>query len=752
MATISGRVIFDRDRNVTVTSGDSGLANIPVVLQNVTTTERLTVLTDSNGNYSFLNVPNGSYRIVEAYGTPGGTATPGNFENASPGPIPQGANPSITAAPNPPAGANHLDAVTPNTLFVTVTGASVTNQNFFNGPVIYTPIETILDPCAVISGGNLINAADKGTFGTFPQGTPANTGAPTEPYPGVTPDFEYVLPNPDIYAPTGGQYTVQNILNNALSAEIGAWWRIADHTEGNETGRMMIVNGFNPGAVFFRDTVAVQPNTNYLFTSWILNLFKVTGYPDPELGVRILGENGQVLYSETLGALIPVNTNAPEWKQIGSVINSQNNTRITVEFLSEGPEVIGNDYAIDDVSLNEIQVPVFEPVKTVSSETASVGDTVTFTVILENTCQSPLTNLFFQDTVPNGLTFVPGSVTINGASAPGVNPNAGFSLPNVPGGGTVTVTFQAEVTSVPQPNPALNTADITYSYTPVEGGIPSENTVTSNEVPVLVTENLADVSVLKTAHPSPVQPVGTLTYQIVVSNAGPSDAENVVLTDSLPSILSNPQYSTDGGQTYAPWPGFLRIGQLALGEEQTILIRSTVGPAATGEIINTAIVESTTPDPNLDNNSATAVTPVTPSAPSADLSIQKTACPVPAVRCEYLTYRLTVYNAGPDTAEQIVVSDPLPRELKRAIYSLDEGNTWLPWTGSINVGSLPPHQCISVLVAGIVAPCAREYLKNTALVSAQTPDPNLTNNTASLTVGISCSCQKHSHCCNSPKL
>ncbi len=63
--------------------------------------------------------------------------------------------------------------------------------------------------------------------------------------------------------------------------------RIADHTVGNETGRMMIVNGFNPGAVFFRSLVLVQPNTNYLFTAWILNLFKVTGYPNPELGESI---------------------------------------------------------------------------------------------------------------------------------------------------------------------------------------------------------------------------------------------------------------------------------------------------------------------------------------------------------------------------------------------------------------------------------------------------------------------------------
>lgn len=58
MATISGSVVFDRDSSATISAGDSGLANIPVVLQNVDTTQRLTILTDDDGYYTFLNVPN----------------------------------------------------------------------------------------------------------------------------------------------------------------------------------------------------------------------------------------------------------------------------------------------------------------------------------------------------------------------------------------------------------------------------------------------------------------------------------------------------------------------------------------------------------------------------------------------------------------------------------------------------------------------------------------------------------------------
>lgn len=728
MATLSGRVLFDRDRSATITAGDSGLENIPVVLQNISTTERLTILTDDDGNYIFLNVPNGNYRIVESYGTTGGFPTPGNFFNAVPGSIPPGVNPPITAAVNPPQGSTNLDSVTPDTLLVTVSGGDLANLNFLNGPVIYTPVEAILDPCAIIAGENLIHGADNGTFGSFPQGTPANTGAPAEPYPGVTPDFTYVLPNPAVFAPMGGEYTVQNIMNNSMSAQIGAWWRIADHTVGNETGRFMVVNGFNPGAVFFRDTVTVQPNTNYLFTSWILNLFKVNGYPDPELGVRILDENGDVLYSATLGSLIPVNVNAPEWKQIGSVVNSQNNTSLTVEFLSEGPEVIGNDYAIDDISFNEILVPQFIPVKDADRETANVGETVNYTVTLANPCRSPLTDVFFKDTVPDGLAFVPGSVIVNGTTDPGADPNDGFELPDVPGGETVTVEFAALVTEIPTPNPALNTAVITYSYTPVEGGIPGVFTETSNEVPVEV-GTLADISVVKTADPSPAEPGSRLTYTVTVSNAGPSPAQNVILTDVLPSALANGEYSTNGGTSFSPWNGSLALGTLAAGGSRTILIRGMLSSSAAGSISNTAVVRSDTPDPNPDNNRFTVVTPVASAEASADISVSKTGLPSTAEPGELLTYTVTVSNSGPDSAENVVLYDEVPPELANAEFSVDGGLTWNNWSNPYLLGELAAGQSRTVLIRGRVLPSACGLISNTAVASGTTPDPNPDNNT-----------------------
>ncbi len=122
---------------------------------------------------------------------------------------------------------------------------------------------------------------------------------------------------------------------------------------------------------------------------------------------------------------------------------------------------------------------------------------------------------------------MPGSVTVNGVSDVTLDPNIGFTVPDIPGGSTATVTFEAIVNTVPTPNPTLNTATINYFYTPVEGGIENNFTVNSNTVPLEVGV-LADVSVVKTGSPNPVMPGEVLTYTIDVMNAGPSDAQNVV--------------------------------------------------------------------------------------------------------------------------------------------------------------------------------------------------------------------------------
>jgi hypothetical protein len=92
MSTISGSLKFDRARDAVSSPALTGIANVPIVLQNTETGKMLSVYTDANGMYTFVNVPDGSYRIVEAYGI-AAAASPGDFNNA------QTANPVSSAFP-----------------------------------------------------------------------------------------------------------------------------------------------------------------------------------------------------------------------------------------------------------------------------------------------------------------------------------------------------------------------------------------------------------------------------------------------------------------------------------------------------------------------------------------------------------------------------------------------------------------------------------------------------------------------------
>ena len=122
--------------------------------------------------------------------------------------------------------------------------------------------------------------------------------------------------------------------------------------------------------------------------------------------------------------------------------------------------------------------------------------------------------------------------------------------------------------------------------------------------------------------PDPVIAGTGLTYTITVTNAGPSDAHAVTVTDSLPAGLSDATYTLDGGPS-TPWTGTLVLGTMIPGETHTIVISATVDadvPLGT-TLVNNATVSSSTSDPEPGNNDATATTTVDA---LADLSVTKT--------------------------------------------------------------------------------------------------------------------------------
>src|SRR5439155_22275358 len=132
----------------------------------------------------------------------------------------------------------------------------------------------------------------------------------------------------------------------------------------------------------------------------------------------------------------------------------------------------------------------------------------------------------------------------------------------------------------------------------------------------------ADLSLVKSAAPNPVAPGTELTYTLTATNAGPSDAPSVSVTDTVPTgttFVRVAQGNCDATISCT-------VGALPAGASATLVLVVRVNPSdVPGDTItNTARVFNTPAiDPVPANNSATATATV--GARVADLGVANTA-------------------------------------------------------------------------------------------------------------------------------
>lgn len=154
----------------------------------------------------------------------------------------------------------------------------------------------------------------------------------------------------------------------------------------------------------------------------------ITGFPLPNIPA-----GGSVSVSYTIIADNPLTTTpVTNYATITYTVNDPNRGPVTY---SENT----NDVSIQIVSVRMTNV------KSVDKGVAVSGETLHYTSVITNTGTINKTNLTFIDPIPAGTTFVPGSVRINGTVYPAYNPDAGFALPDLAAGGSVTVEFDVKV-------------------------------------------------------------------------------------------------------------------------------------------------------------------------------------------------------------------------------------------------------------------------------------------------------------------
>ncbi|MEG0035708.1 MAG: hypothetical protein RR743_03520, partial [Oscillospiraceae bacterium] len=173
-------------------------------------------------------------------------------------------------------------------------------------------------------------------------------------------------------------------------------------------------------------------------------------------------------------------------------------------------------------------------IKSVTPPFAQFGDTLTYTVTLHNTGNVPANNVVVTDIIPAGTTYVAGSVT---ATAPFTgDPTTAITLLNpIPAGGTVTITFKVKLgNSAPPVNPVPNTATVKYAYT-VDPASPNGVTAAGTSNTVATPVSTAHLNIVKATDKTIAYIGDTITYNLSITNTGNVPADNVVITDPIPS-------------------------------------------------------------------------------------------------------------------------------------------------------------------------------------------------------------------------
>lgn len=368
-----------------------------------------------------------------------------------------------------------------------------------------------------------------------------------------------------------------------------------------------------------------------------------------------------------------------------------------------------------------VSSPVLNLTKSVNLTSAAVGENLIYTLLLANPGNVAVNNVVVSDSIPVGGTFVPGSVTINGAASPNANPANGITLGTIAAGTSVTLIFTVNVASLPSPAVFNNRASASFTSGSFNGTSTSNQVTTSIYIPV--------ISMIKTGNVSPASVGSSLSYSILISNSG-NIASTLLLTDILPpQAVFEPNSVIIGGTpvpAYDPLTG-IPVGPLAPGGSVTVSFLVTiVSLPPSQQLQNTANAVSsfTLPDGRTLSTAASSNTLITPvSAPN--LSIVKSVNAIDAVTGDTLTFTSVLTNNSITTVSNVIFQDPLP-----------ENAAFIP--GSVIVGGI--NQPLAVPTAGIpigaLAPGASVTV--TFGVRITMPVPSVINNQsqASFTSGV----------------
>jgi len=381
---------------------------------------------------------------------------------------------------------------------------------------------------------------------------------------------------------------------------------------------------------------------------------------------------------------------------------------------------------------------------TASPSPVTAGSNITYTQVVTNNGPAAASTVTLTETLPTGTTF--SALSGSGWTCTTVAPYT-CKIASLAANASTTFTFVVTV------SPTATAGSTIVDTASVASSVTTDPNTNNNSASVTVgVADSANLSISNAASPVPVQAGNNITYTQVVTNSGPSTATSATITEVTPPNTTFSSIGTPPAGWSCTTPSVGNTGTItctnpsfAVGTASfSIVVAVNAATPAGTAISDTASVTSSTTDPNLANNSATA-SDVVATNTEADLITTNSASPTTVAAGSNVTYTQTVTNNGPAAATGVSFSQTTPPNTN--FQSITPPAGWIctkPAVGAAgtitctDVSSLALNASASFTLVLQVnsATASGTNIAETDTATASNIVPNLTSNSATATVVV----------------
>lgn len=540
-----------------------------------------------------------------------------------------------------------------------------------------------------------------------------------------------------IYLSSTGNYDVKSGLWNIETLESGKSVSIDIVTLVNKTGKIAndaSVSGkeydWNLSNNYDNKSIAVDVcadlaikklvnDTNPKFNSLVEWTLRVTNNgPDTATGV--------VVCDILPEGLISIDKSFNGTWNVGKLLNNQTKELTIICLVNKTGKLVniadiaGNEYDcnltnnIVNKSIEVAQSADLFVKKYVNNTSPDFGEIIKWSVVVSNNGPDIATNVQVNDLLDDGLIFVKSSSTKGNYDVK----SGIWTIDSLAPETDETLNIYCKVNKIGKILNFVSVNSTQYDW--------NESNNHDNESVNAV--KIADLSVIKLINNSNPNYNDLIKWTIIVSNKGPNMATGVTVNDLLPkSVEYISSYLSKG--FYNPVNGIWDVGNLNAGEKLQLNIVSKI--VKTGDITNVVNVKGNEKDSNLTNNHFEKSVHV---KPAADLSIEKSVSKQEVNINDLIEYVIEITNNGPDSAENINVSELLNPNLKVISFESTKGN-FNNTNNVLTIDSLVNGEKVRLTINAAANACGK--FENKVAVSSDTFDYDKSNNQDGTSVFVS---------------